>query len=117
MKLCGTIFAISLKKTYFFSLITPGDHCTQGIRTKLYNWHLCKAYPRLGEIQQQVYVILVRNSFRRRLVAIISTWLHVCCSYRYEDSPWGWNDKKKKDEMTDDRAWFVLKNVFDDHQF
>ena len=36
----------------------------------------CKAYPRLSEIWQQAYVILVRNSFHKRLVEIISTWLH-----------------------------------------
>ena len=54
----------------------PGWSLHSRIHTKLYNWHLCKAYPRLGEIQQQVYVILVRNSLQKRLVEIISTWLH-----------------------------------------
>ena len=44
---------------------------------KRYNWHLCKAYPQLSEIQQQVYVKHVRNSFHKRLVEVlISTWLH-----------------------------------------
>ncbi|KAJ7365417.1 N-alpha-acetyltransferase 40 [Desmophyllum pertusum] len=26
----------------------------------------------------------------------------------YENSPWGWNDKKKKDEMTEDKAWYLM---------
>lgn len=25
--------------------------------------------------------------------------------YSYENTTWGWNDKKKKDEMTEDKAW------------
>lgn len=26
----------------------------------------------------------------------------------YENSTWGWSDKKKKDEMTEDKAWYLL---------
>lgn len=26
----------------------------------------------------------------------------------YEKSSWGWNDKKKKDEMTEDKAWYLM---------
>ncbi|KAL9955038.1 hypothetical protein ACROYT_G042642 [Oculina patagonica] len=26
----------------------------------------------------------------------------------YENTTWGWNDKKKKDEMTEDKAWYLI---------
>lgn len=26
----------------------------------------------------------------------------------YENSSWGWSDKKKRDEMTEDKAWYLL---------
>lgn len=26
----------------------------------------------------------------------------------YENSTWGWSDKKKRDEMTEDKAWYLL---------
>lgn len=26
----------------------------------------------------------------------------------YVDNEWGWNDKKKREEMTDDRAWYLI---------
>lgn len=26
----------------------------------------------------------------------------------YEDSTWGWSDKKKRDEMTEDKAWYLI---------
>ena len=58
------------------------------IHIRLYSWHLCKAYPRLGEIQQQVYVILVRNSLQKRLVEIISTWLHIWYYMSVNGSKW-----------------------------
>lgn len=29
----------------------------------------------------------------------------------YENSTWGWNDKKKKDEMTEDKAWYLISRV------
>ncbi|XP_031574828.1 N-alpha-acetyltransferase 40-like [Actinia tenebrosa] len=28
----------------------------------------------------------------------------------YEESDWGWNDKKKMDEMTEEKAWYLLVN-------
>lgn len=32
--------------------------------------------------------------------------VHVFVSMNsYEKSSWGWNDKKKKEEMTEDKAW------------
>ena len=29
-------------------------------------------------------------------------------TFRYEDSDWGWNDKQKKEEMTDESAWYLV---------
>ena len=32
--------------------------------------------------------------------------------FRYESSGWGWNEKEKYIEMTDDKAWYLIaKNV------
>lgn len=27
---------------------------------------------------------------------------------RYEQSEWGWKDREKREEMTDDRAWYLI---------
>lgn len=29
-------------------------------------------------------------------------------SPRYEQSEWGWKDREKREEMTDDRAWYLI---------
>ncbi|XP_013406663.1 N-alpha-acetyltransferase 40 [Lingula anatina] len=31
----------------------------------------------------------------------------------YEDSDWGWNDKDKRDELTDEAAWYLLARTDD----
>lgn len=30
------------------------------------------------------------------------------CHYRYDQCSWGWDDKKKLDELTDDAAWYLI---------
>jgi len=32
----------------------------------------------------------------------------------YEESHWGWNDKQKREEMTDEKAWFLIARVAND---
>ena len=31
----------------------------------------------------------------------------------YEDSEWGWNDKNKREEMLDEKAWYLLAETSD----
>lgn len=28
--------------------------------------------------------------------------------HRYEQSEWGWKEREKREEMTDERAWYLL---------
>lgn len=28
--------------------------------------------------------------------------------FRYEQCSWGWSDQKKKDELSDDAAWYLI---------
>lgn len=32
----------------------------------------------------------------------------VFCSCRYEQSEWGWKEREKREEMNDERAWYLL---------
>lgn len=32
--------------------------------------------------------------------------LSFCC--RYEQSEWGWKEREKREEMNDERAWYLL---------
>ena len=47
----------------------------------------------------------------------LSSFLHLSCftlAASYEDSGWGWNDKQKWDEMTEDKARYLIVRNQDD---
>ena len=49
---------------------------------------------------------------------LISTrfWSLILCSllyFRYEQSDWGWDDKQKREEMSEDAAWYLIARQTD----
>lgn len=39
-------------------------------------------------------------------LACLTLFFSVCC--RYEQSEWGWKEREKREEMNDERAWYLL---------
>lgn len=43
---------------------------------------------------------------------------YICIEWivdRYETSEWGWSDKEKREEMTEDKAWYLLARDADNN--
>ena len=66
----------------------------------------------VSALQSNLFHCLLLNNVRRQFSLssvqdIISVVVYLLV-FRYENSDWGWNDKQKKEEMTEDKAWYIV---------
>lgn len=48
----------------------------------------------------------MRVKLARRVTLELSHFFFLLC--RYEQSEWGWKEREKREEMNDERAWYLL---------
>ena len=58
---------------------------------------------RRQNLTSEVYPRTVRVKGHREVLLSVEQFF-----FRYENSDWGWNDKQKKEEMSEEKAWYLL---------